>query len=113
MRACSNCKLRVISDRPASSLTVGAWVESIAGASLKERAQRVREAEEHTGVNLVADVAALQRPLSDRAPLPDGSLVSDPTLSTITSIEGRRSAWVLRRSARLGCCEPALRRHCC
>jgi serine/threonine protein kinase len=85
---------------PASSLTVGAWVESIAGASLKERAQRLREAEEHTGVNLVADVAALQRRLSDRAPLPEGNLVSDPALSAITSIEGRRSAWVLRRSAR-------------
>ena len=85
---------------PASSLTVGAWVESIAGASLKERARRLREAEEHTGVNLVADVAALQRRLSDRAPMPDGGLVSDPALSAITSIEGRRSAWVLRRRAR-------------
>jgi serine/threonine protein kinase len=85
---------------PASNLTVGAWVESMAGASLKERAQRLRQAEEHTGVNLVADVAALQRRLSDRAPVLDGNLVSDPTLSAITSVEDRRSSWVLRRRVR-------------
>ncbi len=82
---------------PASNLTIGAWVESIAGASLKERAQRLREAEEHTGVNLVADVAALQRRLSDRAPSPE---VSDPTLTAITDFGDRRSSWVLRRRVR-------------
>ena len=85
---------------PASSLTVGAWVESIAGASLKERAQRLREAEEHTGVNLVADVAALQRRLSDRAPATDGNLGSNPTLSAASDFGDRRSSWVLRRRVR-------------
>jgi eukaryotic-like serine/threonine-protein kinase len=50
---------------PASSLKVGAWVESVAGASLKERAQRLREAEEHTGINAVVDVEGLQKRLAD------------------------------------------------
>jgi serine/threonine-protein kinase len=50
---------------PASSLKVGAWVESVAGDSLKERAQRLREAEESTGVNTVVDVEGLQKRLAD------------------------------------------------
>jgi eukaryotic-like serine/threonine-protein kinase len=50
---------------PASSLKVSAWVESVAGDSLKERAQRLREAEESTGVNAVVDVEGLQKRLAD------------------------------------------------
>ena len=55
---------------PASSLKVGAWVESVAGDSLKERAQRLREAEESTGINAVVDVEGLQKRLADE-PLVD------------------------------------------
>ena len=85
---------------PASNLTVGAWVQSIAGASLKERAQRLREAEEHTGVNIVSDIAALQRRLSDRVPAPDGSLITDPDSTAVSSSADRRSAWVQRSNVR-------------
>jgi len=65
---------------PASSLKVGAWVESVAGDSLKERAQRLREAEESTGVNTVFDVEGLQKRLAD-AQLSFSSRDSDGRIS--------------------------------
>lgn len=75
---------------PASSLTVGAWVSSIAGDSLRERAERLREAEEHTGVSVVTNVAALQRRLSDAA------LPGSPE-HVRSSYPDRESSWVVRR----------------
>ena len=50
---------------PASSLTVGAWVEKVAGDSLRERAQRLREVEESSSVNAIIDKEALQRRLAN------------------------------------------------
>lgn len=75
---------------PASSLTVGAWVSSIAGDSLRDRAGRLREAEEHTGVSVVTNVAALQRRLSDAA------LPGTPEHAR-SSYPDRESSWVVRR----------------
>ncbi len=84
---------------PASSLKVGAWVESVAGDSLKERAQRLREAEESTGVNAVVDAASLQRRLTD---VP--TLTQEPAEGDADSTRVRRSRarpWLLRAGAAL------------
>jgi serine/threonine-protein kinase len=85
---------------PASSLKVGAWVESVAGDSLKERAQRLREAEESTGVNAVVDAAGLQRRLANvsQHPLTSAS-ASVPTIGS-PIIERARRNWLRRESVR-------------
>jgi eukaryotic-like serine/threonine-protein kinase len=85
---------------PASNLKVGAWVESVAGDSLKERAQRLREAEESTGINAVVDVEGLQKRLADaRASMParesDGRIPLRPIGETTTQ-PLRQSNWVRR-----------------
>ncbi len=85
---------------PASNLKVGAWVESVAGDSLKQRAQRLREAEESTGVNAVVDVEGLQKRLADaRASMPardfDGPAQAQP-LNESTQ-PARHSSWVRRQ----------------
>ncbi|HEY3668018.1 MAG TPA: serine/threonine-protein kinase, partial [Polyangiaceae bacterium] len=80
---------------PASSLKVGAWVESVAGDSLKERAQRLREAEESTGVNAVVDAAGLQRRLASVSQHPHTSAsVSVPTIGSPIVRRARESLWV-------------------
>jgi hypothetical protein len=96
---------------PASSIKVGAWVESVAGASLKERAQRLREAEENTGINAVLDVQGLQLRLADAraarpSPESDGLIaLCPPADSTRPSIEPSASTppttspWRSRRRA--------------
>ena len=101
---------------PASSLKVGAWVESVAGDSLKQRAQRLREAEESTGVNAVVDVEGLQKRLADarisfpprdsdgriplagrRAPpLPTTDTATQPAAHSNWVRRSRRSSWVTR-----------------
>jgi hypothetical protein len=101
---------------PASSLKVGAWVESVAGDSLKQRAQRLREAEESTGVNAVVDVEGLQKRLADarisfpprdsdgriplagrRAPpLPTAETATQPAAHSNWVRRSRRSSWVVR-----------------
>jgi serine/threonine-protein kinase len=48
----------------AGSLSVGNWVETVAGGSLKERALRLREAEECLSINSVSDCESLQRSLA-------------------------------------------------
>jgi serine/threonine-protein kinase len=78
---------------PASSLKVGAWVESVAGDSLKERAQRLREAEESTGVNAVVDAAGLQRRLASVSQHPH-TTASAPTIGTPIVQRARESLWV-------------------
>jgi eukaryotic-like serine/threonine-protein kinase len=85
---------------PASNLKVGAWVESVAGDSLRERAQRLREAEESTGINAVVDVEGLQKRLADaRASMPardsDGRIPLRPIGETTTQ-PVRQSNWVRR-----------------
>ena len=89
---------------PASSLKVSAWVESVAGDSLKERAQRLREAEESTGINAVVDVEGLQQRLAEaRISFPsDGRMAMpdpQPSLLPITEATTQpavRSNWVRR-----------------
>ena len=91
---------------PASSLKVGAWVESVAGDSLKERAQRLREAEESTGVNAVVDAAGLQRRLASVSQHPHtiGS-ASGPDHRQSGSSQRRPAGELLQReSVRLGRC---------
>jgi serine/threonine-protein kinase len=92
---------------PASSLKVGAWVESVAGDSLRERAQRLREAEESTGINAVVDLEGLQKRLADarisapprdsdgRIPLGDKRFSPLP-LGEGTTQPARQSNWVRR-----------------
>ncbi len=77
---------------PASSLKVGSWVESVAGDSLKERAARLREAEESTGVNAVVDAAGLQRRLADGSMNPHTSF-SQPTLAGPIVQRARQPVW--------------------
>ena len=77
---------------PASSLKVGSWVEGVAGDSLKERAARLREAEESTGVNAVVDAAGLQRRLADGSMNPHTSF-SQPTLAEPVVQRARQPAW--------------------
>ena len=94
---------------PASSLKVGAWVESVAGDSLKERALRLREAEESTGVNAVVDAAGLQRRLSDGSQHPYTSAsISLRTIAQAPATQVQapvwteppsRAPWLLRGSA--------------
>ena len=87
---------------PASSLKVGAWVESVAGDSLKERAQRLREAEESTGINAVIDVDGLQKRLADaRTSAPprdsDGRIaIHQPAVGEATTQPVAGSNWVRR-----------------
>ncbi len=102
---------------PASALKVGAWVESVAGDSLRERAQRLREAEESTGVNAVVDVEGLQKRLADarlsmpardsdgripissemrRSPLPPGDATTQPVGASSFVRREKRSPWILR-----------------
>ena len=102
---------------PASALKVGAWVEAIAGESLRERAQRLREAEESTGVNAVVDVEGLQKRLADarlsmpmrdsdgripissetrRSPLPPGDGTTQPVGASSWVRRDKRSPWILR-----------------
>ena len=89
---------------PASSLKVSAWVESVAGDSLKERAQRLREAEESTGINTVVDVEGLQQRLADaRFSFPSDGRISmpnqQPSLLPVTEATTQpavRSNWVRR-----------------
>jgi len=88
---------------PAGSLKVGAWVEQVAGDSLQERALRLREAEESTGVNAVLDQAALQRslaasPISFAPPALEAPRVtSNSNAETVTQ---RSSSWVRRQRTR-------------
>jgi hypothetical protein len=96
---------------PASSLKVGAWVESVAGASLKERAQRLREAEEHTGINAVVDVEGLQKRLADahlsfpardsdgRISISDRAAPARPAPGEATTQPVRGSNWARREQA--------------
>ncbi len=85
---------------PASSLKVGAWVESVAGDSLKERAQRLREAEESTGVNAVVDAAGLQRRLIDGSLQPHSSAgMSSPTLTQEVAGRAEALTWAPPRRA--------------
>ena len=77
---------------PASSLKVGSWVESVAGDSLKERAARLREAEESTGVNAVVDAAGLQRRLADGSMNPHTSF-SQPTVAGPILARARQAMW--------------------
>ncbi|HEX3852961.1 MAG TPA: protein kinase [Polyangiaceae bacterium] len=86
---------------PASSLKVGAWVESVAGDSLKERAQRLREAEESTGVNAVVDAAGLQRRLASVSQHPHRSgSASIPTIGSPIIERAQRVNWLQRESVR-------------
>ena len=79
---------------PASSLKVGAWVESVAGDSLKERALRLREAEESTGVNAVVDAAGLQRRLSDGSQHPYTSVsISLRTIAQAPATQVQAPVW--------------------
>jgi serine/threonine-protein kinase len=79
---------------PASSLKVGAWVESVAGDSLKERALRLREAEESTGVNAVVDAAGLQRRLSDGSQHPHTSVsISLRTIAQAPATQVQAPVW--------------------
>jgi serine/threonine-protein kinase len=101
---------------PASSLKVSAWVESVAGDSLKERAQRLREAEESTGINAVVDVEGLQKRLADAqlsfaardsdgripissdrraAPIPVGEATTQPVRQS-NWVRRERSPWLVR-----------------
>lgn len=86
---------------PASSLKVGAWVESVAGDSLKERAQRLREAEESTGVNAVIDAAGLQRRLANVSQHPHTSVsASSPTIGSPIVAQAQQAHWLQREGAR-------------
>jgi serine/threonine-protein kinase len=84
---------------PASSLTVGAWVASVAGDSLKERAERLRQAEENTGVSVITNVESLRLRLAD-----DGRLLQDGSATSADPADGktyqdRQSTWVRRNRA--------------
>jgi len=86
---------------PASSLKVGAWVESVAGDSLKERAQRLREAEESTGVNAVVDAAGLQLRLASVSQHPH--TIASGSIATISSPivqRAQQAHWLQREGAR-------------
>jgi serine/threonine protein kinase len=86
---------------PASSLKVGAWVEIVAGDSLKERAQRLREAEESTGVNAVVDAAGLQRRLASVSQHPHTSAsASIPTIGSPIIQRAQRGNWLRSESVR-------------
>ena len=86
---------------PAGSLKVGAWVESVAGDSLKERALRLREAEESTGVSAVVDAAGLQRRLASVSQHPHtlGS-ASVPTIGSPIIQRAQQANWLQRESVR-------------
>jgi hypothetical protein len=80
---------------PASALTVGAWLEKVAGASLRERSLRLREAEENPGAHALLDVDGLQRQLASPLAAPDGTsptVVGSPPDAKMPSQVGRRRA---------------------
>jgi serine/threonine-protein kinase len=101
---------------------VGAWVESVAGDSLKERAQRLREAEESTGINAVIDVEGLQKRLADAhlsfpgresdgripisghrpMPAPTGETATQPLRNSNWVRREGRAAWLLRSAVLVG-----------
>ena len=85
---------------PASSLTVGAWVASVAGDSLKERADRLRQAEENTGVSAITNVESLRLRLADGARIPQDGELPAVEPADGTTYQDRQSAWVRRNRRR-------------
>lgn len=84
---------------PASSLTVGAWVASVAGDSLKERSERLRQAEENTGVSVITNVESLRLRLADDGRLPQDGIAASIDSADGTTYQDRQSAWVRRNRA--------------